>query len=195
MTTTVTRNRAETRGMAAGAAVLAYFGLAWAGWGVSGVPAAVMIPVMVVAGLCFVALVTGTVVVFRAARTRPPGGMDRSAGRGVGWRFGLIVLAEFVVIGVVARLLAASGHEEVLPAFICLVVGLHLFPLRRLFGVAMYDVTGGALCAIAVITVLAALLIGAPVLWTALPGFAAAIVLDVTSALLLRSQWPARERA
>ena len=196
MSVTTATNRAETRGRAAGAAILAYFALAWAGWGVStGVPAAVEIPVMVVAGLCFVALAVGTVVVFRAARTRPPGDMDRRAGRAIGRRFGLVVLAEFAVIAVVARLLAAFGHEELIPAFVCLAVGVHFFPLRRLFAVPMYDATGAALCAIAVITAPAVLLLGAPVLWTALPGFASAIVLNANSVLLLRSQWPARRQA
>jgi hypothetical protein len=47
-------SRAGIRGRAVGVVVLAYFALAWTGWGMSaGVPAVVEVPVIVVAVLCF----------------------------------------------------------------------------------------------------------------------------------------------
>jgi len=176
----------EVRGRASGMIVLGWFGLAWAGWGLSGdFPPAVEVPVLVVAFLVFAALIAGAVGLFRRARTLPPG--DLEIGRAVGWRFGLVVAAEFAGLAVIARVLAVTHLTELIPAIVCLGVGIHFFPLARLFHVPIYVRTGAALCAIAVLTAVLAPLLGVPVLWTALPGFAAAVTLDVTAALLPRS--------
>lgn len=190
MTATIVPNRAEVRGRASGMLVLGWFGLAWAGWGLSGgFPAAVEAPVLTVAGLVFAALIVRAVLMFRQARTLPPGDPEtgRAAGRAIGWRFGLIVAAEFIGLFVIARILALTGLTQLIPAIVCLGVGVHFFPLARLFAVPVYGWTGAALCAIAVLTVVLAPLLAAPTLWTALPGFAAALTLDLTAAVLPRS--------
>ena len=187
MTPTVIRGRAEVRGRASGMLVLGWFGLAWAGWGLSGgFPAAVEVPVLVVAGLVFAGLIVRAVLMFGQARTLPPGDpvAGRAAGRAIGWRFGLIVAAEFAGLFVIARVLALTGLIRLIPAIVCLGVGIHFFPLVRLFAVPVYRWTGAALCAIAVLTVVLAPLLAVPMLWTALPGFAAALTLDLTAAVL-----------
>lgn len=188
--TAIPSNRAELRGRASGMIVLAWFGLAWTGWGLSeGFGPGVEVPVLAAAGLCFAGLVAVAITLFRRARTYPAGDpvRGREIGRAVGWRFGLIVAAEFIGLFVVARVLAVLGATELVPLIVCLGVGVHFFPLARLFHVPVYVRTGVALCALAVLTAVLAPLLGAPVLWTALPGFGAALTLYVTAALVPRS--------
>ncbi|MGH3797414.1 MAG: hypothetical protein ACRDSP_21305 [Pseudonocardiaceae bacterium] len=149
-----------------------------------GVPAAVEAPVIAVAGLCFLLLAGRAVLAYRRAASLPCG-HDVGRGRAIGRRFGIIVAAEFIGLFVVAAVLAVNGHPEPIPAVVCLGVGIHFFPLRRLFNVAIYDRTGMVLCLIAVATALLAPLTGTPTLWTMLPGIGAALTLYITGALLL----------
>lgn len=181
-------SRAEVRGRAVGTVVLAYFALAWTGWGMSvGVPTTVEASVIAAACLCFLVLVGRAVVAYRRAAPLPPG-HDSHRGRKIGRRFGIIVAAEFIGLSVAAAILALSGHPEPIPTVVCLGVGIHFFPLRRLFNVAIYDRTGIALCFIAVATALVTPLTGTPALWTMLPGIGAALTLYITGALLLNPQ-------
>ncbi|SDR83293.1 hypothetical protein [Actinopolymorpha singaporensis] len=94
-----------------------------------------------------------------------------------------------------SAVLGRTGRPEVIAPVVCLGVGIHFFPVCRLFAVPLYDATGLALCAIAVATAIAAPLSGNAALWTLLPGVGAAITLYATGALLLRPSYlrgPAR---
>lgn len=178
--------RADLRGGAVGIAVLAYFALAWTGWGLStGIPTAVEAPVITAAALCFLVLVGGAVRTYRRAGGLPTG-EHAARGARIGRRFGLIVAAEFTGLAIIARILVVTGHSQLIPAMVCLGVGIHFFPLSRLFHAPLYARTGTALCLIALATAALAPLTGHAVLWTMLPGLGAALVLFTTCALLLR---------
>ncbi|MGH3631877.1 MAG: hypothetical protein ACRDRL_31110 [Sciscionella sp.] len=189
MTTTSERSqtrahmgRAEMRGRAAAVFVLSYFTLAWVGWGLSNAARMVATPVLIVTVLLCVAAVIGGVRMFRAGgaltvEPRQPG---------MNGRFGLVVVAEFVGLGIAAAVLGATGHSLWLPAVVCAGVGIHFFPLARLFHLRMYYVTGWLLVLIAVATMVIAPLLQAPAaLWQMAPGFGAAIVLFITTVALL----------
>jgi len=179
--------RAERRGRAVGIAVLAYFALAWTGWGMStGVPSALEAPTIAVAALGSVALLVTAVLMYRRAASLPHG-PDAAGGRTAGRRFGIIVGVEFGGLFLLAGLLAGTGHPQLVPAVVCFGVGVHFFPLRRLFHVPIYDRTGVALCLVALATAVAAPLADHPALWTMLPGIGAALTLYSTCALLLRT--------
>jgi hypothetical protein len=176
--------REELRGRGVGMMVLSFFGLGWASWGLAdGVAAGVDTAITVVAVLCAVAAVVGAVLLFRRSASAPSGA-DALRARPAGKRFGFIVAAEFIGIFVIARVLAVTGLTELIPAIVCLGVGIHFFPLTRLFNVPIYHYTGGALCLITLATVVLAPLTGQSALWTMLPGLGAALVLFTTSALL-----------
>lgn len=120
-----------------GTVVLGYFALAWTGWGMSvGVPTPVKATVIATACLCFLVLVGRALATYRRAGSLPPG-LDSRQRRGVGRRFGIIVAAEFIGLDVAASVLSTSGHPEPIPAVVCLGVGIHFFPLRRLVNVAI----------------------------------------------------------
>ena len=178
--------REQLRGGAVGIAVLAYFALAWTGWGAStGMPTAVEIPVISAAALCTLTLFGGAVFTYRRGASVPPG-VHSAQGRSIGRRFGVIVAAEFIGLAIIAWIPGVTGHPQLIPAIVCLGVGIHFFPLRRLFAVPIYDRTGTALCVIALATVVLAPVTGQPRLWTMLPGLGAALTLYITCALLLR---------
>lgn len=185
---TATLSRAEVRGRMSGLMAMAGFGFVWTAWGVSiGVPDTVRVPVLLVGGLVLLALIGTAVAVLRRA-ARLPGGSaaDAEQGRRVGRRFGLVVAVEFAVAAAAAVALGVTGNERFVAAAVCLVVGAHFFPLRTLFNVPVYTMTGTVLCLVAVVTAVAVLLVDWPPLGTVLPGFAAAVVLFGTGIVLLR---------
>ncbi|HEY1485550.1 MAG TPA: hypothetical protein VGF84_05570 [Micromonosporaceae bacterium] len=238
-TLTAPTPRAEIRGRAAGVSILAFFALAWTGWGtsdvLSGAPQTVVVVLAAIASIVLAAVAwrgyrraaataapsTGGPNVRQSldydpgvdstdgaddgpvrrqaldprpgaadgGRTEPGGrsdAPDRAGSPDIGRRFGLIVAIEWIGLGVVAGLLGATGHAVAIPAVICFGVGLHFFPLARLFHVRIYVLTGILLCLIAVATLILAPLTSAGALWTALPGFGAAVVLYATIIALLR---------
>jgi hypothetical protein len=163
--------------------ILSMFGLSWASWGTTDLASAVVNTVISIAALSTVASIVGATVLFRRSASAPSGA-DILRGQRVSRRFGIIVAAEFIGIFVVARTLAVTGHTELIPALVCLGVGLHFFPLRRLFHVSFYGFTAWALCLITVATFVLAPLTGESQLWTMLPGVGAAAVLYATCARL-----------
>jgi hypothetical protein len=180
--------REAVRGTAVGIAVLACFALAWTGWGMStGVPTSVATPLHAVTISCSVILVAGALLTYRWAGRIPAGASQATdRGRRIGHRFGLIVAAEFIGLATATWIVAVTGHPRLIPAIVCLGVGIHFFPLRRLFAVPIYDRTGAGLCLIAMATFVLAPATGRPALWTIVPGVGAALILYATCVLLLR---------
>jgi hypothetical protein len=65
-------------------------------------------------------------IVFTIVFRRETGAInDRESGR----RYGIIVGIEFGLAGVGAAILGVTGAAEFIPVWICLVVGVHFFPL------------------------------------------------------------------
>ncbi len=179
-------SRADRRGRAAGAVVLALFALAWTSWGLSaGVPRPLATLVTVTAVVCSLACLGGVLVAYRRSAGAPVA-RDASFDRAVVRRFGTVVTAEFVGLAVAARILTSAGHHQWVPAVVCLGVGVHFLPLSHLFGVPLYRWTGAALCLTAVATPVLAAATGRTALWTLLPGLGAALTLYLTSAQLIR---------
>lgn len=171
-------NPAELRGRAAGVSILAFFGLGWTGDGISALPKAVGVGVFVVAAVVSVVLVVAS----RGVASR---GVADEAGLGV--RYGLIVAGEVVGIVIIVGVLSSSGHPRLISAAIAVAVGVHFFPLGRLFDIGAYHLTGAALCIAGLATFVLAPLTGSGALWTALPGFGSAVALYVTCGYLLRT--------
>ncbi|MFJ9417876.1 hypothetical protein ACIRPT_27525 [Streptomyces sp. NPDC101227] len=180
------RTRAELRGRATGSGILAFFAVGWTGCGISALPSTVGLALLAVAGLTSVTVAALAIRNARRAATAPEGG-ESARGKATGRRFGLVVTAEWIGIFVAVRILGAFGYTELIPAAIALAVGVHFFPLARLFGVPAYHLTGTALCLIALATALLVPLTGTDALGTTLPGFGSALVLYATCAHLLRT--------
>lgn len=130
-----------------GAIVLAVFALVWAFAAGSGIAA---VPVSVAVGVVAAAVTVGAVVTaFRGTR----GPVTRTVRLPEKWNrgVGLVNVAEVAAIFVVFAASNASGHPEFIPVGICLVVGLHFFPLARLFDQGQYTWTAISLTAVSVV--------------------------------------------
>ncbi len=179
-------SRDEVRGRAIGISVLAVFAFGWAGGATTAVSTAVGVAVSGAAALCSLAAIGGALFIFRRS-PYAPSEHDQARGQTVGRRFGAIVTLEFVGLFILVRVLGATGQSQLIPVIVCLGVGIHFFPLRRLFQVPLYDLTGVALCLVALVTVVLVPLSGQPALWQILPGFGAALALYGTCAMLFRT--------
>jgi len=168
-----------------GIVVCAVMGLTWGGTALGALSAVVALPLLAVGVACSAVLVAGARRMRHAATMLPvpsSPGLDLSQGR---HQFNLVVAGEVAAIFVAVIVLGRSDHGEWIPATICLVVGLHLIPLARLFGVRLYYATAAALCLVAATTMVLGAA-GAPeALWQLLPGIGVALVLWATGATLL----------
>ena len=179
-------SRPELRGRAVGLAVLAGFALCWTNWGLSEqVRGVVHYPISAAAALLSALLIGGAGLVFRRTAALPPG-LDLADGADAGRRFGIVVAGEFAGLGGLTGVLGGTGHQQLIPAAVCVGVGVHFYPLGRLFHVGLYQKTSAALCLLGLATFVFTPLTRHDVLWTALPGLGAAFVLYLTSGLLLR---------
>ncbi len=93
-------------------------------------------------------LLAGCVVRWLQAAKLPRGGeADAAQGKRMGMWFGIIFGIEGGMIGVIAPLLARTGHSEWILMAIALIVGVHFLPLAYVFEVPQYYLLGG-LCVV-----------------------------------------------
>ncbi|MFX4294659.1 hypothetical protein [Streptomyces bohaiensis] len=164
--------------------ILALFGAVW--WWVGSVvlngparPAALAVGVLV-----------ALVLLVLAAR-RLDGTGEREAYERSSRTFAWCNAGQGIGIGVVIVAGNVTGHQNLIPAFIAVVVGVHFFPLARPFGHPEYRWTGGLLVLVGAVCSVVALA-GAPVtgVLTA-AGAGSALVLWSTTVWYLRRGAPA----
>lgn len=122
------------------------------------------------------------VVVAIAVRSGVRPGSVGAANLPADWsrRFNRVGLVQGVAIGLAVLLLAVTRSAELIPAVICLIVGIHFLPLAGIFDQPGYRWTAAALCVVAVAGS-AAFAAGYPDSSRAVVGLGAALVLWSTS--------------
>lgn len=174
----------ELSGRATGIFFLTVFGAVWIFGNSSSLSDVVFAVVLGVGGvICLLLLVCGVYLrrVSRVGASETGGSMSRNLRR----RFNQVFIAEGVGIGVVAVICVSLGYPEWIPAAVALIVGLHFFPLARLFRMPLYYFTGAALCVVSAATmILAPLLNSSDAVWFALPGLGSGLVLWTTGVVL-----------
>jgi MFS family permease len=99
-------------------------------------------------GLVGLILLGASIILLRSAWRLPDNTSPESAaharriGRKIGLRFGLIVLAEVVVIGAIDAVLGQTNHGDWIVPVTYFIVGLHFVPLAFIFQVRPYIVLG-----------------------------------------------------
>ena len=183
----ITRDYA--RGVAIGALVLTFFGVFWAfaNWpqAPSWAYGVLSLPV--------VALTLFAVVRFINAAKLPEamdGDQAARDGKRTGIAFGVVFAVEFILIAAAAAILAKLNRPLLIPVAIALIVGLHFFPLARLFHVPVYSVTG-MLC---VACSLASLLVADEAVRLLLLGLTIAIILWGSAGVVLMRYTGSSER-
>ena len=176
-------------GTATGLLLMAVFTLAWVGNTFAGFPAAVawtLTAAAAAAAGCFVA----QAVRLLAARHRFPADLsaqDQARRRRTGQAFGLVFGAEGAAIGAAAAVLGSTGHDAFVVPVIALVVGLHFYPMARIFErrIDTYLATWTCLVALAGILATATAALPAPRV-QALVGVGTALATTAYGAYMLR---------
>jgi hypothetical protein len=121
-------NANQLRGRASGVIVVAAFGALWL---LLALYAMQMLNVATVAGVVLVvaALVVAAMFLFRKAKRWPSVPDDPAVGRAFGW----INTLQWIAVGTVAFTLAKLSLDAYIPSAVTAIVGLHMFPLGRIF--------------------------------------------------------------
>lgn len=134
-------SRDYARGVAIGALILTFFGVFWAFANWPQAPSWAY-------GVLSLPVVTLTLfAVVRFINTaKLPEAMDGDQAarddKRTGIAFGVVFAVEFILIAAAAAILNNLDRPLLIPVAIALIVGLHFFPLARLFHVPVYSVTG-----------------------------------------------------
>jgi hypothetical protein len=141
-------------GMTTGAAIMFVFGIVWLLVGLSGgrfSPALVRVGLAVVGFGLAIGIAAHAVRAGRVARNASPATTEQAAiGRQIGRRFGRINAMQWGAIVPAIVVLNLVHRTELIAPAIAIIVGLHFFPLARLFQRPSYYATGILGCAIGV---------------------------------------------
>jgi NADH:ubiquinone oxidoreductase subunit 6 (subunit J) len=171
--------RILARGVSSGLFLMAFFTLGWAGNTFAGWPPAVAGAVWALALLGAAWFVVRGVQLIRARPRMPEPVLsdeDARLGRTIGRNFGLVFGAEFLTIFVATAVLGLTGLSDYNVPVIALIVGLHFYPLGRIFRrrIDAYVATWVAAVGVAGIVVLAATDVRPESVWSAV-GLGAAL--------------------
>lgn len=140
----------STRDSAMSALILGFFASSWFGWAQERPPAAWRSPLIAGAVLSLAVAVVGAVVAWQNwsgdSALAEPGAMRR---------YGILVGVEFGVAAAGAAAIALLGRPEYLAPWICLVVGVHFWPMAPVLKSPSLIVLGALLSTVAVVAVVA----------------------------------------
>ncbi|WP_320065126.1 hypothetical protein [Micromonospora sp. RTGN7] len=137
----------HVRDASATAVIFGFFASSWFGWAQEAPPRSWR-PVLVVGSvLSLLTAVAAGVLTWR--RWSDPTAFDADTSR----TFGLIVGIEFAVAALGAGLLALRRRRELIPVWVALVVGVHLFPVAALLDYPLIHVVAALVTAVALAAV------------------------------------------
>jgi len=190
--------REAVEGRASGIFNMAGFACYWAALGVSALPATLVAPGLVLAFAISGLTLWGGSRLRKQAKGLPAGDWGPDQVRRVRTGFLVIGAGEAVGFGTVVLYCGfLSRHWEWLGPAIAFPVGLHFFALAWLFRVPVYNLTGAALCALGLATILfvpaqatvagqLSFFAAAPApFWRLVPGLGASLVLWATCVVML----------
>lgn len=167
-----------------GALILGLFALVWAWVGASGITSGGATPTLVLV----VAVAAAAVAVLLAVRSTPTPANEGPRQLPDGWhrRVGQVNLAQAGAIVVAVAAPLAAGAPSLIPPLVCLIVGVHFFPLTRLFGQPQYRWTAIGLTAVAAAGFITVIAGASQETCRAVVGLSAAVVLWASSLHLTR---------
>jgi hypothetical protein len=123
------------KGIASGLLMMAGFTLIWAGIAFSGLHGTTQAWALIVFPFLAVSFVIKGIQLFGVAKLHPAieSEADKAEGKKMGMWFGIIFGAEGLLIFIAVNVVTNIGHPELTIPAIALVVGLHFFPLAKVF--------------------------------------------------------------
>jgi hypothetical protein len=113
---------------------------------------------------------------------------DKNIWRRFAWVFGIEILA----FALVNPILGATGNFELMPSINLIIVGIHFFPLARIFRVPRYYFTGLLFCIIPIVTIILVpqqFEIGHTLAWYVVPSLGCGVVATLTTMAGLLEAW------
>ena len=184
-------SRRRLMGLAIGSIWLVAIGGVFGIWALIAIDTAMARGTLAGAAAFIVALIAVGAVVVRATKQLPIEA-PRSEELGVPGRFAWIVGLEILAFAVVNSWAAMSRRFELIPSLDLIIVGVHFFPLARLFRVPRYYLMAVLFCAIPLATlawVPQELLVGHAPSWYVLPSLGCGAVASLMAAASLREAW------
>lgn len=124
-----------------------FVGPVWLLWGTSFLDFQTWIWPAVI-GVLSCTILAWNIASFRYIRRREPPAPDASKPSPFGWPYRIVVLFEILLIGVGTSYVSVHHRRDLIPIVIAIVVGLHFFPLARIFKVSGVYVLGAVTTAI-----------------------------------------------
>jgi len=127
--------RAALKGTATGLCLMSFFTLVWTGIAYGGLYSGNYWAVLLIFPAFCVVFIINAIRLFRVAKYFPEitSPEDIAREKKTGMRFGIIFGAEGLLIFLGINIVVNLGHPELTVPVMALVVGLHFFPLARLF--------------------------------------------------------------
>ncbi|MCL6633859.1 MAG: hypothetical protein K6T63_14660 [Alicyclobacillus herbarius] len=144
--------REAVRNIASGVFFMAFFSLMWSSWGTGSLNGLGKWLPWVIVYFVFIVLLAGAIVLMRRARH-----LNRATHEqmrewsGTGKWFGRIFAAEGVLVVISVAVCVVTHRPDLIAPAVSLVVGLHFFPLARIFHLKLYYWTGAVICLVAFI--------------------------------------------
>jgi hypothetical protein len=162
-------------------------------WSLLGIGTAAAKAGLVVMLTIATSLIVASALVITRLRRLPGGfGQNTPEGRAVGRQFAWTFAAEAVGCGVVSAWCIHERRFEWIVSLNDIVVGLHFFPLARIFRVPRYNVTALLFCVIPLVTLWAipgGTRLGGTLALFAVPSLGCSVVSVLTAAACLREAW------
>jgi len=127
--------RIAIQSIAGGLLLMAFFTMVWAGIASGGLAGFGQYAVLFVFGVPSGMFVSYSISLFRAAKNFPPltSSADKAEGKRMGIWYGIIFGAEGITIPIVCGLLVYFKQTQFILPAIALVIGLHFYPMARIF--------------------------------------------------------------
>lgn len=185
--------RPRSIGLAAGALWLIAISFVFAIWSLLAIGTLMAKNILIGTSILLFILIAISIMVLRMALVLPKSIKQPTQKKQHIWRnFALIVGAEVLAFGIVNSILAATGNFELIPSLDLIIVGVHFFPLARIFRVPRYYIMGFFFCAIPIVTLLAIpkqLMVGQILAWFIVPSLGCGFVASLTAAAGLYEVW------
>jgi hypothetical protein len=185
--------RRRSIGLAGSALWLIAISVVFVTWSLLAIGTSMASQVLIGAFILMGALIAAGVVVIRAALGLPKSIAPRTPEeQQIGRRFAWVFGAEVLAFALVNAVIGVTRDFELMPPLNLIVVGIHFFPLARIFCVSRYHVTRLLFCVIPILTLLVIpkrFVVGHALAWYVVPSLGCGLVASLTAAGGLREAW------
>jgi hypothetical protein len=187
------KGRRRSIGLTAGAIWLIAISMVFVVWSLIAIGTQTALLILIVSILLSVVFIAAGIRAIRGALKLPAGEAVQSPEEKKIWRrFIWVFGAEILAFSILNPIVGSAGKYELMPSLNLIIVGIHFFPLARIFRVPRYNVAGILFCSIPAVTLLAIpkqFEIGHTFAWYVVPSLGCGLTSIIIAAASLREAW------